>query len=132
MTNITACRERSLDMEGFMEALMCLAWRKYPEETQIQAYDRLVHESIYALPCAPKAAQVLAAQFASTRLAISAATHCLTSNCFLLESTPEVELAESVNHSSNSASKYLVAILLHQTRRNKIRVYEQVRSTKLL
>ncbi|CAK4179598.1 unnamed protein product [Aphanomyces euteiches] len=63
---------RRLDATQFVEALVFLAWRKYPEEAQRDAFHRVLHESIYLLPAAPKSAHRMAADFAAARLAVSA------------------------------------------------------------
>ncbi|KAH9155235.1 hypothetical protein AeRB84_002781 [Aphanomyces euteiches] len=63
---------RRLDATQFVEALVFLTWRKYPEEAQRDAFHRVLHESIYLLPAAPKSAHRMAADFAAARLAVSA------------------------------------------------------------
>ncbi|ETW07576.1 hypothetical protein H310_02060 [Aphanomyces invadans] len=63
---------RRLDVTQFVEALVFLAWRKYPEEAEQNAFLRLLNESIYLLPVAPKSAHARAAEFAVARLGQSA------------------------------------------------------------
>ncbi|ETV86314.1 hypothetical protein, variant [Aphanomyces astaci] len=63
---------RRLDVTQFVEALVLLAWRKYPEEAQQDAFLRLLNESIYLLPVASKLAHARAAEFATARLGRSA------------------------------------------------------------
>ncbi|OQR90605.1 hypothetical protein ACHHYP_05384 [Achlya hypogyna] len=61
-----------LDVAAFAEALVLLAWRKFPEEAQKEAFQRLLHENIFLLPAAPKMAHARAAEFAVRRLSLSA------------------------------------------------------------
>ncbi|EQC30563.1 hypothetical protein, variant [Saprolegnia diclina VS20] len=92
-----------LDVLSFVEALVLLAWRKFPEETQQEALRRLLHEAIFLLTSAPKSAHARAATFASRRLALSAnyevASHLSTNqdDVDAFESCPTLPCLHSID-----------------------------------